>query len=173
MPLVEAEAARRAGGGRAARVTSVAVCGREGNVTFTVAGPAARWCGNVGRDHRSNLVFFSADLPAGALVQRCWDPECWAYRSEPVALLPAAAVLAAGGGGGVGGGGGGGGGGGSQFAAASAGSAAAEFAAAYRLLAPLAEARFGWAPPLDVEEGAGAAAVAAVAAGAAAASGRY
>jgi hypothetical protein len=38
-----------------------------------------------------------------------------------------------------------------QFAA---GSAAADFAAAHRALAPLAEARFGWAPPLDEEEGA-------------------
>jgi hypothetical protein len=170
VPLVEAEAARRAGGGRRAAVRSVAVCGREGSVTYALTGSAAHWCGNVGRDHRSNFVYFTADLPAGSLVQRCWDPECWAYRSEAVVLLPAAAVLLGGGGGGGGGGAGttlslaGGGATAtppSQFAAAAAGGAGADFAAAHRALAPLAEARFGWAPPMDEEEGAGAAVVAA------------
>ncbi|CAG9461523.1 unnamed protein product [Pedinophyceae sp. YPF-701] len=49
---------------------------------------ANRWCGNVGRAHRSNGVYYCCDLRAGIWYQRCHDPDCRAYRS-PAAPLPA------------------------------------------------------------------------------------
>ena len=83
-----------------------------------------RFCGGVGRPHRSNGVYYVVDLRGGTFRQRCHDPECRGYRS-PAAPLPgdvarAAALFAltlggsgagGGGGNGVGGSGGGGGGG--------------------------------------------------------------
>ncbi|GBF87730.1 hypothetical protein Rsub_00441 [Raphidocelis subcapitata] len=45
-----------------------------------------RWCGNVGRQHRSNGVYYSVDLIGGTWHQRCYDPECRAYRSECMPL---------------------------------------------------------------------------------------
>jgi hypothetical protein len=44
----------------------------------------------VGREHKSNGVFFVADLRRGLLAQRCFDPVCRAanYCSEPVLLSP-------------------------------------------------------------------------------------
>ena len=37
-----------------------------------------RWCGNVGRPHRSNGVFYVVDLLGGTWHQKCFDPE-WYY----------------------------------------------------------------------------------------------
>ncbi len=47
-----------------------------------------RWCGNIGRQHRSNGIFVVADLEAGVWYQRCHDPSCHDYRS-PAMPLPA------------------------------------------------------------------------------------
>lgn len=32
-----------------------------------------RYCGNVGRQHKSNGVFYVADLKGGSWCQRCYD----------------------------------------------------------------------------------------------------
>lgn len=46
-----------------------------------------RYCGNIGRQHRSNGVFYVVDLEQGVWYQKCYDPDCRAYRS-PVTPLP-------------------------------------------------------------------------------------
>jgi hypothetical protein len=45
-----------------------------------------RFCGNVGREHRSNGVYCIVDLAGGTWHQRCYDPECRGYRSECMPL---------------------------------------------------------------------------------------
>lgn len=46
-----------------------------------------RYCGNIGRQHRSNGIFIVVDLEQGMWYQKCYDPECRSYRS-PVTPLP-------------------------------------------------------------------------------------
>ena len=46
-----------------------------------------RWCGNVGREHRSNGVFFVVDLQQGTWTQRCYDPDCRHERGGAGPLL--------------------------------------------------------------------------------------
>ena len=46
-----------------------------------------RFCGNIGRQHQSNGVFYVVDLQQGVWYQKCYDPECRWYRS-PVTALP-------------------------------------------------------------------------------------
>lgn len=53
-------------------------------VSFNVDGH--RFCGNIGRPHRSNGVYFLLDLAARTCVQRCWDPQCRYYSSPPTAV---------------------------------------------------------------------------------------
>ena len=52
-------------------------------VSFTVDS-SYRWCGNVGRMHRSNGVYFILDLLTAQMSQRCWDPSCKYYSSPPI-----------------------------------------------------------------------------------------
>ncbi|PRW44999.1 DNA-directed primase polymerase isoform X1 isoform A [Chlorella sorokiniana] len=46
-----------------------------------------RWCGNVGRQHKSNGIYIVVDLREGSWHQKCYDPECRHYRS-PLTPLP-------------------------------------------------------------------------------------
>lgn len=48
-----------------------------------------RWCGNIGRHHKSNGIYLVCDLAGGYLYQKCYDPDCRAYRS-PCRALPQA-----------------------------------------------------------------------------------
>lgn len=41
-----------------------------------------KYCGNVGRHHKSNNVILVADLRKGEMYQKCFDPDCRGYRSE-------------------------------------------------------------------------------------------
>lgn len=43
------------------------------------------WCANIGREHRSNHVWFA--IRRDCLVQKCTDPECAGFESEPYSLL--------------------------------------------------------------------------------------
>ncbi|DBB12653.1 hypothetical protein WJX82_001501 [Trebouxia sp. C0006] len=45
-----------------------------------------RWCGNIGRAHKSNGIYLIVDLQAGVWYQRCYDRECGNYRSETMPL---------------------------------------------------------------------------------------
>lgn len=47
-----------------------------------------RWCRNIGRQHKSNGVYIVVDLSAGLWWQKCFDPDCRAYRSETMPLPP-------------------------------------------------------------------------------------
>jgi hypothetical protein len=86
-----AAAAAAAGGGRGA-VRSWAPLG-AGALLLNLRGN--RFCGNVGREHRSNGVFYVVDLQAGLWMQKCYDPECRGYRSPTTPLPPALAAAAA------------------------------------------------------------------------------
>ena len=46
-----------------------------------------RYCSNVGRQHRSNHVFFTCQLSSGVLQQGCYDQSCSGYRG-PQIILP-------------------------------------------------------------------------------------
>lgn len=46
-----------------------------------------RYCGNIGRQHRSNGVFYVVDLHHKVWYQKCHDPDCKTYRS-PLSPLP-------------------------------------------------------------------------------------
>ena len=45
-----------------------------------VAGPGGHFCENIGRNHRSNYVFFVINFPAAVFCQKCHDPECRDFR---------------------------------------------------------------------------------------------
>jgi hypothetical protein len=51
-----------------------------------------RWCGRIGREHKSNGVFYVVDFRVGACFQKCHDPDCRGFRGEPHALPPDAAA---------------------------------------------------------------------------------
>ncbi|KAI3426242.1 hypothetical protein D9Q98_008618 [Chlorella vulgaris] len=46
-----------------------------------------RFCGNIGRAHKSNGIFYVVDVRSGSWCQRCYDPDCRHYRS-PLTPLP-------------------------------------------------------------------------------------
>jgi hypothetical protein len=54
-------------------------------VCYHVGG--SRFCANIGRAHKSNQIFFVADFQHGVVYQKCWDPQCRAFRSDPI-LIP-------------------------------------------------------------------------------------
>jgi len=41
-----------------------------------------RYCHNIGREHRSNNVYYCVDLKAQEFYQRCYDPECRHFKSK-------------------------------------------------------------------------------------------
>lgn len=43
-----------------------------------------RWCGNIQREHKSNHVYYIADLKFQNLYQKCFDPDCIHYRSPEI-----------------------------------------------------------------------------------------
>lgn len=55
---------------------------------YNIRGPY-RWCGNIRRHHKSNGIYLVCDLVGGYLYQKCYDPDCRAYRS-PCRALPQA-----------------------------------------------------------------------------------
>lgn len=80
--------------GAVAYVSSLlcAEVGTAGGTTGLIVGVAGRrYCRRVGREHKSNGVYFVVRPDAGHAVQRCHDPDCYGYSSPPQ-LLPADAV---------------------------------------------------------------------------------
>lgn len=47
-----------------------------------------KFCGNVGRAHKSNGIMIDIDLNRGLAYQLCWDPDCRGYRSAPLSIPP-------------------------------------------------------------------------------------
>jgi hypothetical protein len=42
-----------------------------------------RYCARIGRHHKSNSVVLVVSLPRREMHQRCFDPDCTDFRSEP------------------------------------------------------------------------------------------
>lgn len=67
-------------------------CTQHAAYAFTLLGPGSHSCANVGRDHKSNFVYyvldFSASRSSARFCQKCYDPDCKGFRS-PWAPLPA------------------------------------------------------------------------------------
>mmetsp|Transcript_14927 Transcript_14927/g.22457 ORF Transcript_14927/g.22457 Transcript_14927/m.22457 type:complete len:200 (-) Transcript_14927:110-709(-) len=51
-------------------------------LTYQISG--SKFCGNIGRHHKSNGIMFEANINNGYLVQKCWDPNCRGYSSPPI-----------------------------------------------------------------------------------------
>ncbi|OQU89936.1 hypothetical protein SORBI_3002G297500 [Sorghum bicolor] len=47
----------------------------------------SRYCENIGREHKSNHVFYIVDFQRAAYYQKCHDPDCQGYRS-PLRPVP-------------------------------------------------------------------------------------
>lgn len=75
---------QNAGGVRNASIRSWASLG-DSVLIFNLAG--YRYCGNVGREHKSNGVFIVVDISERVWYQKCYDPDCARYRS-PANSLP-------------------------------------------------------------------------------------
>jgi len=45
-----------------------------------------KYCANIGRHHKSNNVILIADLCARSMYQKCFDPDCRTFRSQPWTL---------------------------------------------------------------------------------------
>ena len=56
---------------------------------FNISG--YRYCGNIGREHKSNGVFFVIDRKQSIWYQKCYDPDCRGYKS-PSCPLPSGIV---------------------------------------------------------------------------------
>lgn len=79
---------QNAGDGRNASIRSWASLG-DSVLIFNLAG--YRYCGNVGREHKSNGVFIVVDTSDRMWYQKCYDPDCAGYRS-PTCPIPAAVL---------------------------------------------------------------------------------
>ena len=51
-----------------------------------------RWCGNIQRQHKSNHIYYVADLRTKVIYQKCHDPNCENFKSSeipiPIEVLP-------------------------------------------------------------------------------------
>jgi len=47
-----------------------------------------RWCGNIQREHKSNHIYYVADLKFSYIYQKCHDFECTHYRSPETPIPP-------------------------------------------------------------------------------------
>ncbi|GFG38177.1 hypothetical protein Cfor_04829 [Coptotermes formosanus] len=56
------------------------------HIVYDIAG--YRYCGNIGRQHRSNNIKYVVNLTNYTYYQKCYDPECAHYRSEQCKLPP-------------------------------------------------------------------------------------
>lgn len=70
------------------QVRSIAYCGDDGTVAYSMIGSGSHMCLNVERCHKSNHVFFVLDFATGQFSQKCHDPECWGYRSPWMPIPP-------------------------------------------------------------------------------------
>jgi hypothetical protein len=62
-------------------------CTQSAAYAFSLLGPGSHACARVGREHKSNFVFFVLDFSTnsysgGSYCQKCYDPDCRGYRSS-------------------------------------------------------------------------------------------
>ncbi|GAB4822102.1 hypothetical protein N2152v2_009148 [Parachlorella kessleri] len=79
VPFIEQVATQRAGG-QPARARTLAFCGYQGTVAYSMIGPGSHYCENIGRLHQSNHVFFVVNFTIGMFAQKCHDPDCCHFR---------------------------------------------------------------------------------------------
>ena len=53
-------------------------------IVYDIGG--SRWCGRIGREHRSNHVTYTCELTRGVVTQGCHDPACRGWRGEELRL---------------------------------------------------------------------------------------
>ena len=71
------------------RQARVSDCARMPNGrVFRIHVKGEQWCGNIGRPHRSNRVYYIVSFYDNTLTQRCLDPDCTGYCSPPVNVDP-------------------------------------------------------------------------------------
>ena len=46
----------------------------------------SKFCHNINREHKSNHIYLVCNLSKGFIVQRCYDPDCRNFQSEPVKI---------------------------------------------------------------------------------------
>ena len=68
LAFVERVASQRAG--EPARARTVAFCGSQGTVAYSMIGPGSHFCERVGRKHASNRIFFVLNFTAGMFAQK-------------------------------------------------------------------------------------------------------
>lgn len=77
------------------RVASVSYLTSFSTISYVIKG-GWRFCYRIGRHHKSNGIVLVVNLASREVYQRCFDPDCRGFRSEPWALpaviLPAADV---------------------------------------------------------------------------------
>lgn len=71
--------------GTCGQIRSWAAVGQD---VVLVSMKGTRWCGNVGRHHKSNGIYYVVDLASGTWWQKCYDFDCRHYRSEMRPLPP-------------------------------------------------------------------------------------
>eukprot|EP00466_Bigelowiella_natans_P006508 jgi/Bigna1/135211/aug1.28_g9919 len=60
--------------------------GKKVTICYGIGG--SRYCSNIGREHKSNGIYFVATLPDGIVYQKCHDPDCRNFRSAPLKVIP-------------------------------------------------------------------------------------
>lgn len=56
-------------------------------VSYAIKGDY-KFCANIGRHHKSNNVILVADMANHRMFQRCFDPDCRGFQSQPWSLPP-------------------------------------------------------------------------------------
>ncbi|KAG7669947.1 hypothetical protein Ndes2437B_g06151 [Nannochloris sp. 'desiccata'] len=79
VPFIEEAAKQRSG--QDARARTVAFCGMDGLVAYSMIGPGSHYCEHIGRAHKNNHVYFVANFSGGVYAQKCHDPDCSRFRS--------------------------------------------------------------------------------------------
>ena len=72
--------------GAGASISSILDLGGGTSVTLAVGIAGRRYCHNVGREHKSNGVYWIVRAATGDAVLRCHDPDCSGKQSRPFAL---------------------------------------------------------------------------------------
>lgn len=70
--------------GRASYVASAMGTESKAVVSLTLGGN--RYCARVKRQHKSNAVYLVLNLRSASLVQKCHDPDCQGFRSDPIVI---------------------------------------------------------------------------------------
>ena len=83
--------------GKAAALTLTCSCwgvtsDPEAAAVAHCSGPGSHFCGNIGRSHASNHVYFVVDFAKGVFAQKCHDPDCGGFRRVLMLVTQTAAA---------------------------------------------------------------------------------